>query len=261
MREPHGVKGGLGWAVATVLLGLSAPLPGAEPPPVPDPEAIATLRRATDHLGGLSRFSLRGHATLEVVLTSGQKIQFDNDLSMVLERPNKLRATRKGELADQTLYYDGTTVTLYSPEDRAYAAVAAPATLEGMLDFSRDQLDIVAPAADLNYADAFERLTQDMNAGFVVSKRALLGARSCTHLAFRKPGVDIQIWVANGDRPLIYKYVLTTTDVMSSPQFTLTLSDWDTRPQIDANTFRFAPPADAKRIEFALTDVAPASPK
>jgi hypothetical protein len=105
------------------------------------------------------------------------------------------------------------------------------------------------------------RLTQDMTAGFVVSKAAWLYGRSCTHLAFSKPGIDIQIWIDNGAQPLPVKYVLTTTDLISAPQYVLTLSDWNTSPKIDANTFRFAPPAGAKRIEFVPANVVPAPAK
>jgi hypothetical protein len=255
------VKVVLACVVAAAVLCLSAPSLGAEPPSGPDPGAIATLRKMTDHVAGLQRFSVQGHGALEVVLTSGQKIQFDHDVALVLERPNRLRATRKGEVADQIFYYDGKTLTLYSTEQQVYAVEAAPATLEGMLDFSRDRLDIVAPAGDLVYANAFDRLTQDMTAGFVVSRAAWLYGRSCTHLAFSKPGIDIQIWIDNGAQPLPVKYVLTTTDLISAPQYVLTLSDWNTSPQIDANTFRFAPPAGAKRIEFVPADVVPAPAK
>jgi hypothetical protein len=259
MFDTRAVKRRLACAAAAVLLGCSAPLLAAGPPSGPDAESLATLRKATDYMAGLQRFSVQGHSTLEVVLTSGQKLQYDHDVAMVVERPNRLRGMRKGEVTDQIFYYDGATLTLHSPGDHVYATVPAPATLDGMLDFSRDELDIVSPATDLVYSDSFKRLTEDMTEGFVVGKKAFFGGQSCTHLAFRKPGVDIQIWIANGDRPLVYKYVLTTTDLPSSPQFIMTLSDWNTRPEITASTFKFAPPADAKRIEFAPATLMPAS--
>ena len=86
-----------------------------------------------------------------------------------------------------------------------------------MLDFARDELDIVAPAADLIYSNAFQILTEDVTSGLVVRENALLDGQPCTRLAFRKPDVDIQVWLRNSDPPLPVKYVLTTTDVMSEP--------------------------------------------
>jgi hypothetical protein len=130
-----------------------------------------------------------------------------------------------------------------------------PGTIETAFDAARDQLDLVAPAVDLIYADAYAALTGDMTAGFVVSTAALLGGQPCTQLAFRKPGVDVQLWIANGDRPLPLKLVLTTTDLLANPQYLVTLNDWNTNPSIDAAMFRFTATADAKRIDFLGSDV------
>jgi len=69
----------------------------------------------------------------------------------VVERPNKLRAARTGDLVDQVFYYDGESLTLHDPHDNYYAMIAAPGTLEAMLDFAREKLDVVAPAGDLLY--------------------------------------------------------------------------------------------------------------
>jgi hypothetical protein len=219
----------------------------------PEAAALATLRATTNYLASLERFSVDGQAALEVVLTSGQKLQFDSSVALTVERPNKLRATRKGEVADQMFYYDGSQLTLFNADSNVYAVESVPGTLDGALDFARDELDIVAPAADLIYADAYAELVADVESGFVVSERALLDGVSCTHLAFRKPGMDIQIWVRNGSEPLPLKYVLTTTDMLANPQFVVTLSGWDTKPRIEANHFRFKPPPGAKKIEFLRT--------
>lgn len=245
LRQGICVRMGLACALIGFALGSAAPV-AAEP----EAAALAKLRAATDYLASLERFSVDGQAALEVVLTSGQKLQFDNGVALTVERPNKLRAVRKGEVADQIFYYDGSQLTLFNPDSNVYAVEAVPGTLDGALDFARDELDIVAPAADLIYADAYAELVAGMESGFVVSEKALLGGVSCTHLAFRKPGMDIQIWVRNGAEPLPLKYVLTTTDMLANPQFMVTLSGWETKPRIEADHFRFTPPAGAKKIEF-----------
>ncbi len=250
MREAKRMRWSVTATLAASLLALAVPARGAEPSTAFDPEAVAVLKKATTYLAGLNTLSLKGHGSLEVVLVTGQKLQFDNDVTLSLQRPDKLRAVRKGELADQLFVYDGKSLSLSSPEKKVYAVQPAPPTLEGMLDFARDTLDIVAPAADLLYAKSFDLLMQDMTSGFVVSRSSFLSGRACTHVAFRKPGVDIQLWVDNGEKPLVQKYVLTTTDMNASPQFVLTLSDWETNPKLDASVFRFTPPAGATKIDF-----------
>jgi hypothetical protein len=65
-----------------------------------EPAAKEIFRRMTDYLGSLHSFSLDTQNTLEVVLESRQKIQFDFSSSVVVERPNKVRAERTGDLVN-----------------------------------------------------------------------------------------------------------------------------------------------------------------
>jgi hypothetical protein len=45
-----------------------------------------------------TQFSVDTHNAIEVVLTSGQKIEFDHGVSLTVQRPNKLRSDRKRDL-------------------------------------------------------------------------------------------------------------------------------------------------------------------
>jgi len=130
-----------------------------------------------------------------------------------------------------------------------YAQVAAPGTLEDMLDFARTKLDIVAPAGDLVYKNAYDILMDGVTDGMVVGKAVIEGVR-CDHLAFRAPQVDWQIWIQDGAQPLPRKVVITTLDVPNAPQFSVTVTHWNLNPAFDAQTFRFTPQAGDKQIEF-----------
>ncbi|RPH74107.1 MAG: DUF2092 domain-containing protein, partial [Hyphomicrobiales bacterium] len=109
------------------------------------PEAKQILKASTDFLAGQQRFSAETRNTLEIVLKSGQKIEFNSTGRQSIQRPNKLRAERTGDLIDQVFVYDGQSLTLLNPQQNIFAQVAAPGTLEEMLDFARTKLDIVAP--------------------------------------------------------------------------------------------------------------------
>ena len=214
-----------------------------------DPHATQLLRRMTEYVAGLKRFSVDTDSTLEVVLTTGEKLQFDNAARATVRRPDRLRAERRGEVVDQVFYYDGSSLTLFSPASRHYATVPAPATLDAALDYARDQLDIVAPASDLLATNAFDRLTQNLVSAMVVGP-SVIGGVGTTHLAFRGPEVDFQVWVQDGDRPLPRKYVITTRLIEGMPQFVMTMSNWNLDPKVPDSLFAFAPPKDARRIEF-----------
>ena len=108
------------------------------------------------------------------------------------------------------------------------------------------------------FSNAFELLTAGITSGFVVGK-TVIGGVSCDHLAFTTPVVDWQVWIADGDKPLPYKYVLTTRDDPAQPQFVTVVSNWDTDPAIAAGTFEFEAPATAMEIDFVLLDAGYAS--
>ena len=192
----------------------------------------------SDYLAGRQQFSLKAESTLEAVLTSGQKLQYDSPATLMVSRPNKLRAHRKGDLANQEFFYDGKTLTLYNPRENLYATTAAPATLDETLDFAREKLDILAPAAELLYKNAAEKMLKEASAGFVVGPSIVAGVK-CTHLAFRGAEVDWQIWIEDGDKPLPRKFMLTSKQVSGAPQFTVLIRSWDVAPKLKQSGIHF----------------------
>ena len=207
------------------------------------------MKASTDYLASQKQFKAETRNTLEVVLTSGQKIELNHSARVSVQRPDKLRAERTGDLVDQVFVYDGKSLTLHNPRDQAYAQVAAPDTLEAMLEFAYTKLDIVAPAGDLLSKNAFNLLMDGVTDGFLVGKAMIEGVR-CDHLAFRAPHVDLQVWIEEGAQPLPRKLIITTRDLTNAPQFAVTLTKWELEPVFDAQTFSFVPPAGVTKVDF-----------
>ena len=247
--------------VALAMLVTAAwPQLGHAQPAGIDPQAEKLLKRMSDYLAGRQQFTAKAESTLEVVLTSGQKLQYDSPATLMVSRPNKLRAHRKGDIANQEFFYDGKTLTLYSPRENVYATAAAPPTLDETLDFAREKLDIIAPAAELLYKNAAERMLKESSSGFVVGP-SVVGGVKCTHLAFRGAEVDWQIWIEDGDKPLPRKFILTSKKVAGEPQFTVLIRNWDVAPKLTNSEFSFTPPKGAKKIEFLQLTAEAAKPK
>ena len=245
----HRRRTGLAAALAPACLALTIHAAPAAAADGIDPEAARLLQRMTGFLGDQQRFSLQTTNTVEVVLEDGQKIQFTGTARTSVQRPDRLHSERIGDVLAQSLVYDGSTLTLSNPDDGYYATVDAPPTLDGMLDFARDVLDVVAPAGDLITRDAYGRLVADSRSGFVVGKSWVGGVR-CDHLAFRGYGVDWQVWIEDGDRPLPRKYVITTLDVDGAPQAEILVTEWNLSPTFGEEQFRFTPANGATRIDF-----------
>ena len=214
-----------------------------------DPAATRILQKMTAYLGALKQFSVHTQTTLEDMLESGHRVDFDVSADVIISRPNKLHAERKGDLVDQVFYYDGKTLTLYNPPDKVYATESAPGTIEQLLDYARESLGLTVPVADLVYRNAFTLLIQDVNFARVVGKTVIGGVR-CDHLVFSRPGVDFQVWVADDGQPLPYKYVVTDTGTPALLSVSTVMSNWNVAPAVPDSRFNFVPPQGAKRITF-----------
>jgi hypothetical protein len=214
-----------------------------------DPKADQILRKMSDYVAGLEQFSLQTENTLEVVLRSGEKIQYDSPAGASIKRPNKLRADRKGDIVNQEFYYDGKTLTLYHKDRNYYATVEAPPTIDETIDFAREYLDVYAPGSDLIYKNAYSILTEDVISGFYVGM-SVVGGIKCHHLAFRGNEVDWQIWIEEGDKPLPRKFIVTSKWMTGAPQFTVTIKSWNLSPKLTEDMFTFVPPKGAQKIDF-----------
>ena len=218
-----------------------------------DPAAVEILQQMTKYIRTLERFSVHTESTFEDLLDSGQRIDFDLSANVVVLRPNKLRAERIGELIHQVFFYDGQSLTLYKPSDGVYATQKAPGTIEELLDYVRERLGMNIPVSDLVYRNAFAILIENVQSAVVIGK-ALIGGRTCDHLAFSRPDVDFQVWVDDGDQPLPCKYVVTDT---STPELISTgtvMSNWNVAPVVANADFKFKPPKEAKPITFMPLD-------
>ena len=214
-----------------------------------DPQANKILKKMCDYFGNLQQFSLHTQNTLEDVLDSGNRVDYDVSAKVVVSRPNKLRAERRGDLTDQIFFYDGKKLTLYNPSDKVYATEDAPGTIEEMLDFARESLGLLVPVADLVYPNAYQLLMQDVTLATVIGKSVIDGV-TCDHLLFSRPGVDFQVWVADDGQPLPYKYVVTDTATYARLSVTTVMSDWNIEPAADDTRFSFVPPKGVKQIAF-----------
>ena len=87
--------------------------------------------------------------------------------------------------------------------------------------------------------------------GFKVGTERL-GDNVTDHYAFRQPGIDYQVWMDEGDKPLPRKMVITTLTDPAQPEYNAIFT-WDLTPKIDAKAFTFVPGKDAVKIPLATT--------
>jgi len=237
------------WIALGVLILLAAVSTDARAQAV-DPAAVQTLKRMTDFMDGLKKFSVTAQIVVEEMHVSGHRVDYDMSATTTVKRPNKMRAVRTGELMNQRFYYDGKTMTAFNPDKKVYATEKAPDTIEKVITFARETAGVLLPAADLIYRNAFPLMTQDLTQATVVGK-AVVGGVRCDHLLFSRPDVDFQVWVSEGKQPFPRKYVVTETATPEKLAITAFLNKWNLAPAVDDAQFKFVPPKGAQAITFS----------
>ena len=215
-----------------------------------DPAALAALETMSRYLGTLKNFEARATSSIDEVLESGQKLQFDGAATYLVRRPDAFRIETHSDRRVRQFYYDGKNFTMYSPRMNVYAQVAAPATIGEVVTKIQDEYDINLPMTDLfTWADDPAENAKDLTTAMYVGP-SKIGDVETDQYAFRRPDVDWQIWIQRGDTPLPRKLVITTRDDPALPQYTAYLN-WNLAPKVDDASFAFTPPKDTYKIEIA----------
>lgn len=254
-RIAGGIRGGIrlaaavaGAAALLVWAGIG-PAVAQSPPGERDAKAIEALTSMGKYLRSLKTFTVSADTTTDEVLENGQKVQFGGTVRYQVQAPDRLRAEVRGERRHRQFYFDGKTITQYAPRVKYYASVPAPGTIAQALEMADKKYDIDVPLADLFLWGTDKSGVNDIREAMTLGVDRI-GSADCDHYAFRQEGVDWQVWIERGKRPLPCKLVITTTDEPAQPQYSAVFK-WDLAPKIDPATFTFVPPKDAKKIQVA----------
>ena len=209
--------------------------------------AMQILKRMTDYIGEQKAILATVDTDVEVVTTELQKIQFASSGQVLLNRPDKIRASRTGGYADMELVFDGKTLSILGKNLNSYTQIDAPGTLDQLVERLRTESGAALPFADLLLARAYEELSADVIDAKHIGRGVIDGVE-CEHLAFRTPEVDWQLWVELGPRPIPRKYVITSKTVTGSPQYTLQVKEWRTDAPSGASLFTFRPPQGSTKV-------------
>jgi len=224
------------------------------PGPEIDRMTERVLLDACGYLRSADRFTVNVEATYEDVLTTGTRVEYSRQASVVLKRPDHLRIDSESDKGRRSFFYDGKTVTVYHPDERVYAVFEAPPTIDATIE-AAEARGVLMSASDLMMNHPCQALGDHLQTG-TYAGRHYLDEYWYHHLLLSTDAVDVQLWVAPGDAPEIRKLVITYTSKPGEPQYRALLRDWDFDPAIDSTTFTFTPPADARKVEFWGSDTA-----
>jgi hypothetical protein len=246
----------LGDAVAVLavvlILGASPALAfGGTPkitPAAQDPQARSILLDMANFLAKVPAFSVTMRSGYDAIQADGQRIEFGGRRRILLQRPDRFRVEAERSDGDRGLIlFDGRAITAFRAEDNVYARVEKPGTLDDAMVYMVRDLQMTLPMARM-FLTGFPQDLEKLITSIRYVEENFLFDVPTDHLAVRSAEVDLQVWIAQGDRPLPRRVVITYKNEPGQPQFRADFSDWDLSPKLTADSFVFTPPAGAEQI-------------
>lgn len=243
--------------LAATLLGCaqtssvtSPPSPSAADLQQAPADAKTILVQMAEALVTTPEFSVTLTNQFDVLQSSGQKIEFGETRKILIRRPDGLRVELEESNGNKhSFFYDGQTITVYSPDDQVYAQADVPGDIDAAIKYFIRDLQMRLPLALLLHTGlvtAIEKRTESLD----YVETTLIQGQKTHHLAGRTKTVDYQVWVSEGAKPLPLRVVLTYKNADGQPEFRAQFSDWNFNPDIESSHFVFTPPAEAQKIAF-----------
>lgn len=224
----------------------------AAKPPALDPEAQAAIDAMGRYLRTLKSFEIVAEGYSEDVLDSGQKVTIPGTLTYAAALPDKLFAEIGNDRTLRRFYFDGSKVTIDAPRHKLYTDAPLKGTIGTLLAVADEKYGISLPLQDLFLWGDPARPVPPPQSGFKVGPETI-GTTKVDHYAFHQPGIDWQLWISQGDKPLPLRIVMTNTLDPAMPQYAAKLT-WTVNPALPAERFTFTPATDSGRISLATLD-------
>jgi hypothetical protein len=216
------------------------------------PEATALLKSMADYLADMEFFRCTTTNGYETVQPNGQKVEFGETREIFLARPNRLRVEEVASdgFSDVTLF-DGRQITVVSAGFNVYAQAPQPPSLEDALVYFVRDLRMRAPLALLLSTHVRTDLL-DMAKNVEYVERTRIGRKDAHHIAAQSDSVDFEFWIADGNKPLPLRVVITYKTAPGQPRFWSDISYWQTNRKLADRRFEVELPDGARQIPFAV---------
>ena len=120
----------LALCVATAAIGLAGTV---------DPDAAKAIKAMSDKLAASKSLTVSGQRTDSADLAAMRNAPKDSQLSVSLQRPNKVAGKSVQGEAGRQFYFDGKSATLVEMADKIYASAPVSGSIDDMVDQLREK--------------------------------------------------------------------------------------------------------------------------
>ena len=215
-----------------------------------EPAALSIIKEMGAKLAQAKSLSFTATATYESTARTGQPLAYLTQMDVSLQRPNKLRVITLGDGPRSEFYFNGETITAFSPSTNVVATAKAPDSINEMLKFAFQKADIYFPFTDVIVADPYAGATQELKIAFMVGQSIIVGGVTTDVVALVNDRLQAQIWIGKDDKlPRLLR--VTYFNEPGNFRHVVSFSNWKLNPTFTAKTFTNPAIAQANKIEFS----------
>lgn len=242
-------------AALGVLVGFAGlqPARAGEPvapfqPAISDEAATAVAQMGKTLLAKDMAISAR---TVRVYLDkSGQPFHIFHTMKIVVRRPDRIAVEFTGDDGKHNLFYDGKAASVFFPDSKEYAVIAASGDIPSVLNEVADKIGVDVPLSGFFTEFPDKVLLGDAMAAWQVGTANVDGVE-CRHLFFsQKSGIDLELWVEKNSTATPHRLIVTYRLLPGQPSFITEFTSWKTQARQSDSEFAFQPPAGMKKIEL-----------
>jgi hypothetical protein len=201
----------------------------------------------SDTLSKAQAFSFETTETHDRVRRNGEKTQVQFTRQVVVRRPDKLTLHQSGADRDFNVWYDGKALTVVGNRQKIYAKTDVPNTLDAMLDYVSDRLDVPLVMGDVLYSNPYDSFIGEGTTGGWVSRTEING-RSCEQLRYEHKTVDFALSVASAAPVLPCRLEITYKDTPGQPVSRVSFDKWNLNAQVADTQFTATIPPNYEEI-------------
>lgn len=211
------------------------------------------LTQVCDFLKTQQSISVEMDITYDNILTSGAKVQYSGYKTVSVQRPNMVRVDTVADQGNRSFYYDGKSITLFSPTLKVFASQEAPANIDEMLNTIEEKLGFTIPMSNLFTSDPCAMLDDITEEPLYIGSN-LVNREETDHILIVTDDWDGQLWISQDEPPLVQKSIVTYKNLPNSPQYTVLFSNWNFKPSFTPDTFTFTPAQDNFKVQILPSD-------
>jgi len=214
----------------------------------PDPRAI--ISRMTEFMDTHGELGFEALVTYQAVQESGQKLNFDLLQRMALRKPDRMFwVTLYDDASSDSAWFDRGDFTLVRQPANVWGQVDVSPSIPEGVDELVYEYDLDVPFADILTTPGGELWLGEEVTSVEYVGEAWVEGYWTDHVALRKPGADIELWIRHGEEPFPMRMNITYTEEEGQPSYSARFREWVTALPEGAVP-AFVPPPDSEELEI-----------